>query len=127
MMSSSLDSFREKFQTALADHERRVLLDMLTAGLSTMTLGELGEVLTSELGVHLKSVAAAELFNAISERSTATSRLVPTDVPSGPRPVETDERPPRPSEPIKPRDPRPAAVTSAKTITDDVRRALEAG
>ena len=125
-MSSSLDSFREKFQTALADHERRVLLDMLTAGLSTMTLGELGEVLTSELGVHLKSVAAAELFNAISERAAATSRRVPTDVPSGPRPVEAFDRPARPSDPSKLRDPRTAAVTSSKTITDDVRRALEA-
>lgn len=118
IMPSSLDSFREKFQTALADHERRVLLDMLIAGLSTMTLGELGEVLTSELGVHLKSVAAAELFNAAPERAAAVSKQVPAEVAS--------ERATRSGEPRKPRDPRTAAVASAKTITDDVRRALEA-
>lgn len=125
MMPSSLDSFREKFQTALADHERRVLLDMLTAGLSTMTLGELGEVLTSELGVHLKSVAAAELFNAVPERAAAVSKRVPTVSKRVPTDVPS-ERPTRPGEPSKLREPRTAAVTSAKTITDDVRRALEA-
>lgn len=132
MMSSSLESFREKFQTALAEHERRVLLEILSAELSDITLGELGELLTSELGVHLKSVAATELFSAVSERSARLPRLVHTDVspspPSmgDPSPSAAPSEPSKPSKPGKPRTPRDPVTASAKTITDDVRRALEA-
>ena len=128
-MSSSLESFREKFQTALADHERRVLLDMLTDEVSTMTLGELGELLTSELGVHLESVAATELFKAVSERAAGTPRSKHAEVLSDPRPTGEGAPPAQTSGPGKPRTLRTAVAsssTSAKTITDDVRRALEA-
>lgn len=128
-MPSALESFREKFQTALAEHERRVLLDMLTDEVSTMTLGELGELLTSELGVHLKSVAATELFKAVSERAAGASRSKHTEVPSGSRPTGEGDSPAQMRGPGKPKTPRTAVAsssTSAKTITDDVRRALEA-
>lgn len=126
-MPSPLESIRGKYQTALADHERRVILDILTAEVTKMTLGELGEILTSELGAPLKSVAARELFNAVSElrrREAGLPRLVPMDVPPGPPPTGEIRPSAQPKTPSTPKSPRSAG--SAKSITDDVRRTLEA-
>lgn len=116
VMKSSLDLVREKFQAALVDHERRVLLGIVADELPRMTLGELSEIVTSELGANLKPLRVAELLDLVTERGSTLRIMdfIPGELPR--LPVDLPER--------LSSTKRPAAGSVAE-IAADVHKALE--
>lgn len=114
-MKSSLELVREKFQAALVDHERRVLLGVLADELPRMTLGELAEIVMSELGANLKPLRVSELLTVITQGSTL--RILDF-TPGEPLQLPADMPLPR-----LPRVMRPAAG-SVEEIADDIHKAL---
>lgn len=74
---STVEVVRERFRVALLDHERSVLLNILAAELERMTLGELGEVLTSDLGQAVRELSALALLDLVVARQRNT-QPVPT-------------------------------------------------
>lgn len=115
-MKSSLELVREKFQAALVDHERRVLLGILADELPRLTLGELSEIVTSELGTNLKLLRVSELLNVITERGSSLRIMdfTPGDLPR--LPVDVPQ--PKKSSTMR------SAAGSVEEIADDIHKAL---
>lgn len=112
---STVEVVRERFRVALLDHERSVLLNILAAELERMTLGELGEVLTSDLGKAVRELNALALLDVVVARQRNT-QPVPT--------VHVVDIPPPESQPADDSSRRRAngRVGSAEEIAEDVQK-----
>ena len=114
---STVEVVRERFRVALLDHERSVLLNILAAELERMTLGELGEVLTSDLGKAVRELNALALLDVVVARQRNT-QPVPT--------VHVGDIPPAESQPADDSSRRRAngRMGSAEEIAEDVQKFL---
>ena len=86
---SALTAVREKFQAALINHEQRILLDILSEEFERMTLGELGDILTSDLGKHLRDLSGLVFLEAITARQVPKEQVKPGEATILPRPHES--------------------------------------